>query len=168
MTLNYYYLRIGYEGTKLKGEFFITYETELLVEEYDAKLQISLGMDGILDIASFKIGGASSDKPGRGTFISAKDGWKEALSMAKSKINDKNSVIFKVKIPKLPNISFWFERSILDWDCPDEDLKIDDIIDVSDYNYIIENPCCRCYSSPYTGMQVTLNGKDCPLSGTSC
>ena len=168
MLLGNYNLTVSYSGTKLKGRFFIYGNNDLLKEEYDAKIQLSAGpMGGMLDIAAFKLGGPTSDKPGSGNFESTKDGWKETLSFAKDKST--STVDFKVIIPKFPKLSFWFRKAIIPYDCPDEDYKMDDIISVHDYENIKKNPCCACYGDPYTASKpVIIDGKECPLAGTTC
>jgi hypothetical protein len=168
MLLGNYNLNISYSGTKLKGRFFIYGNNDLLKEEYDAKIQLSAGpMGGMLDIAAFKLGGDTSDKPGSGNFESTKDGWKETLSFAKDKST--STVDFKVIIPKFPKLIFWFRKAIIPYDCPDEDYKMDDIISVHDYENIKKNPCCACYGDPYTASKpVIIDGKECPLAGTTC
>jgi hypothetical protein len=168
MLLGNYNLTVSYSGTKLKGRFFIFGNNDLLKEEYDAKIQLSAGpMGGMLDIAAFKLGGPTSDKPGSGNFESTKDGWKSTLSFAKD--NSTSTVDFKVIIPKFPKLSFWFRKAIMPYDCPDEDYKMDDLISVHDYENIKKNPCCVCYGDPYTASKpVIIDGKECPLAGTTC
>ena len=167
LVLGNYDLRLSYEGTKLKGTFFIYGDNDLLKDEYDAKIQLSAGpMGGMLDIATFKLGGASSDKPGRGEFISDKDGWKENLNLAKDVST--NIVGFRILIPKFPNIRFWEAKVFMPYDCPDEDIKYGDLIRKENYESIKKNPCAYCYGDPYTAKSpYVLEGQECPLSGTT-
>lgn len=166
--LQKYQISLGYDGTKIKGYFLIYYENDLLENEYDAKLQLQAGeMGGFIDIASFKIGSKNNGKAGRGDFISTKDGWKQTLDFAKTP-KDYN-VIFRVIIPKFPKIAFWDVKVIIPYDCPGMDFKLNDIISETDYKYIKERPCCACYDEPYTAKSpYIIEGKECPLSGTTC
>jgi hypothetical protein len=167
-TSGKYNLAITYSGTKLKGRFFIVGNEDLLKEEYDAKIQLSAGSTGgMSDVATFKLGNSGSDKPGSGNFESSTDGWKQILSEASD--NSTNTVAFKVIIPKFPNLAFWVRKAIIPYDCPDEDHKAYDIISEHDYEDIKKNPCCACYGDPYTASKpVIIDGKECPLAGTTC
>ena len=115
----------------------------MLTKEHDAKIQLSAGpMGGMIDIATFKLGGPSSNSPGGGNFISTKDGWKEALSLASD--NATKTVYFKIIIPEFSKISFWERMVVMPYDCPYQEHALYDIINEDDYNIINENPCCNC------------------------
>ena len=164
-----YYFNINYSGDKLAGKFGILSGDAILTKEYDATVKLLLPM-GSIDIATFKIKPDNNGKPNFGEFISIKDGWKSALSEAANKANF-NSVTFEVYIPEF-KISFASNittYSIAQYDCPYEDIVGDDIVNYNDWKYIKEsnNPCDLCYPDGTGGKKITINGYECPLSGTT-
>ena len=158
-------LSANYDGTKIVGHFGMFNDN--LSKSYDAKLFISNGASGLVDVATFKIGSATDFtpplQPGGGDYVSAKDGWK--LAIQDIVVND--IVNFVVKIPELPSVAFWVKLAVASFDCPDQTVNIDDFLRIEEWNDILENPCQSCYPDPYTASKpYVLNGETCPFSGT--
>jgi WD40 repeat protein len=155
---------IGYSGTKLKGRFGIVSAAKL-TKEYDAKVSL-ITASGNIDIATFKIG-----KENYGDYLSVNDGWRTALMTASetdlspSTSNTKKSnVIFQIEVLDL-KYKFYEDRAIAQFECPEEDISIGDIVSSSDWNYILKDPCCACWPNGTGNKDIIINGVKCPTSG---
>ena len=155
---------IGYSGTNLKGRFGIVSSTKLS-KEYDAKLSL-ITASGNIDIATFKIGTENY-----GDYLSAKDGWKEALMLA-SETNlspstsniKKSNVIFQIEVLDL-KYKFYADRAIAQFECPEEDILLGDIVDTSDWDYILQDPCCACWPNGTSNKDIIINSVKCSKTG---
>lgn len=157
------YFSAYYDGTKIKGGFGITSNGhQSLSKDLKARLYVSYNSTK-LEVCSFTIGGINSKKPGYGEFLSIKDGWKEALSLLSD--NKDRLVIFSIVIEGYDKYIFKFGRCVSPFDCPDLDIKMDDIISMEDWDDIVKNPCKTCYPNGYSSGSIILNGQACPMEG---
>jgi len=152
------------DGSKLGGRLALLNGT--LSKNYDVKL--FLNSNGVrTEISSFTLSGGTLDKPtSYGNYISAKGGWKEALSFA-SDSSPRKIVVFEIYVPAFGLTKNQF-RSIMPFSCPDEDLILNDIVTVSQFEFISENPCCNCYSKGTDGKTIIINGVTCNPTGAGC
>jgi hypothetical protein len=153
---------LQYSNGLLTGNFVLYYEGELLTQDYPAKLYILGGMDKI-EICSFTIKPTTNKNVG--SFVSSP----KVIELLEAARNDETyRITFIVKANAFPNISYAFTRVLSPIDCPDEDFKYRQIIDVGTWDSIKNNICCNCYSEPYTGTQIIWDGKPCSKNGTTC
>ena len=157
---NNYLFTIGYEGDKLKGRFGITTPGKLS-KDYDAVLKL-ITDSGSIDIASFKISGPNGAIPNAGDYISKLDGWRQALGMASE--NKENAVSFVVVIPEFGN-KYYDVKSIANFECPEEDIKLNDIVDYRDWKEILKDPCCSCWPNGTGNSDIIINSVKCPKTG---
>jgi WD40 repeat protein len=159
-----YMFKVGYAGTKLIGDFKIVSATKL-TKPYDARLSL-ITTSGTIDIATFKIGTGNS-----GIYQSVKDGWRDILmtesqnDLSPSPSNVKKSiVVFQVEILDF-KYKFYDDRAIAQFECPEEDILLGDIVSTSDWDYILKDPCCACWPNGTGTKNITINGIKCPTSG---
>jgi hypothetical protein len=153
---------LQYSNGLLTGNFVLYYEGELLTQDYPAKLYILGGMDKI-EICSFTIKPTTNKNVG--SFVSSP----KVIELLEAARNDETyRITFIVKANAFPNISYAFTRVLSPIDCPDEDFKYRQIIDVGTWDSIKNDICCNCYSEPYTGTQIIWDGKPCSKNGTTC
>ena len=156
--------KVGYSGTKLIGDFKIAAATKL-TKEYDARVSL-ITTSGTIDIATFKIGTSNY-----GNYLSVKDGWRDILmtesqkDLSPSPSNVKKSiVVFQVEILDF-KYKFYDDRAIAQFECPEEDILLGDIVGTNDWKYILEDPCCSCWPNGTGTKNITINGIKCPTSG---
>ena len=167
--LKQYLFTIEYSGLfnndKLKGRFGITTPGKLS-KDYDAILRLVTGQ-GNVDIATFKISGPDGDIPNAGDYASKLDGWREALAQAADPKDD--GVIFSVYIPEF-KFNYYSVRAISGFECPEEDIKLHDIVDYNLWKSILEDPCCSCWPNGTGNSDIQIQKLDgtivkCPSTG---
>jgi hypothetical protein len=156
---------IGYrDGSKLGGRFALLNGT--LSQNYEVKLFLKTSQTRV-EISTFVVSGGTLDKEvSYGDYISKNNGWKETLSTA-SESNNLKSVNFELTVPAF-GITINRFRSIIPFDCPDEDYVVYDIIDVGEFERILKNPCCECYYTGTGGKEIIINGVTCNPTGAGC
>jgi hypothetical protein len=163
--LSNYVLIVENDGGDLKGRFSVFDSGANLTKKYKAKIKILLDM-GELDVASFIIGEDDS-KPNLGTFKTTSGKWRETLNLA-SNNRENNSVYFVVSIENI-NEKFGKSYSVASFECPDSDLKLNDLVSVNEWKDILDKPCCRCYPNGYSSnMTFILNGEECSKTSNPC
>jgi hypothetical protein len=157
-----YFLDIDYStDDKLNGRFAVFDGGITLSKEYDAVLKLSTGMSSI-NVAKFKIKPDDNGKPNHGQFITEKGGWREVLSQVSDPKD--NMVIFSVYIPEF-KFSYYKLLAIASFECPEEDIKLDDIVNYKDWERILEDPCCSCWPNGTGTSNIIINSVKCPSSG---
>ena len=165
---NYYLKNLSYDSDgKLSGNFFITGDNEGIQKQHPAKLSIIGQMDGYIEISNFTINSNKDDKPGRGNFTTKSGKMQSTFSTAaQQQGNGLNLISLVVTIPEFSSIKYYFNFSQIDYDCPDEGYKANDLVPYNEFKTINENPCCNCYSGGYTAKkEYIFNGVPCPFSG---
>jgi hypothetical protein len=76
----------------------------------------------------------------------------------------KSNVIFQIEVLDL-KYKFYEDRAIAQFECPEEDISIGDIVSSSDWNYILKDPCCACWPNGTGNKDIIINGVKCPTSG---
>jgi hypothetical protein len=157
-----YFLDIDYStDDKLNGRFAVFDGGITLSKEYDAVLKLSTGMSSI-NVAKFKIKPDDNGKPNHGQFITEKGGWREVLSQVSDPKD--NRVIFSVYIPEF-KFSYYKLLAIASFECPEEDIKLDNIVNYKDWERILEDPCCSCWPNGTGTSNIIINSVKCPSSG---
>jgi hypothetical protein len=156
---------IGYrDGSKLGGRLSLLNGT--LSQNYEVKLFLRTAQTRV-EISTFVVSGGTLDKPvSYGDYLSTSNGWKETLSLA-SENSQLKSVNFQLYVPAF-GITINEFRSIIPFDCPDEDYVVYDIISPQNYEKILKNPCCQCYSTGTDGKEIIINGVTCNPTGEGC
>jgi len=164
-----YLFTIEYSGLfnndKLKGRFGITTPGKLS-KDYDAILRLVTGQ-GTVDVATFKISGPDGSIPNAGDYTSKLSGWREALAQASDPKD--NGVIFVVYVPEFKQ-NYYSVRAISAFECPEEDIKLHDIVDYGDWKAILEDPCCSCWPNGTGNSEIQIKNYNgdiikCPTTG---
>jgi hypothetical protein len=69
------------------------------------------------------------------------------------------SLFFRVVVSEYPEYKYNMMYKVMNYDCPTRNLLPGDVVSVSTYNQIDQNPCAICY--PNGGSNIRINGKDC-------
>jgi hypothetical protein len=69
------------------------------------------------------------------------------------------SLFFRVVVSEYSEYKYNMMYKVMNYDCPTRNLLPGDVVNVSTYNQIDQNPCQICY--PNGGPNIRINGKDC-------
>jgi hypothetical protein len=69
------------------------------------------------------------------------------------------SLGFRVAVSEYPEYKYYMSYKVMNYDCPTRNLLPGDVVTVSVYDQIDQNPCQICY--PNGGPNIRINGKDC-------
>jgi hypothetical protein len=76
----------------------------------------------------------------------------------------KSNVIFQIEVLDL-KYKFYVDRAIAQFECPEEDILLGDIVDTSDWDYILQDPCCTCWPNGTGNKDIIINSVKCSKTG---
>jgi hypothetical protein len=109
-----------------------------------------------------KIGSTVLEDDGRYSFTTPSSYTRELDAAADGNTNkDSRNVGISVVVREYPEYSYGIVEAVLDFPCPGEGYRVGELISVSDYEYILKDPCGECYPNGTGGSRIIIRGKEC-------